>query len=157
MISVRKVQYRQAYKFINECLNYFDDYNSNVRPNIETEDSVYIVNNGSKDVGMFTISIMPDGSEIQPTFWLHPKSCKMGLLNIQKAAAIHCYTRALKEEIDVVIIKCKDLLTCRTVKRLCPGFISHSLTHNIHLCVCALDEIEDKYKVDSNYCFEMEI
>ena len=157
MISAREVQCISCLKFISECLEYFEDYNGGLLPEISADECVYIVNNGTKDVGIFTINILPDKSEIQPMFWMHPKSCKMGLLAIQKAAAVYCYTRAFKEGISLINIRCKDLLTCRAIKRICPGFVSHSLTHNIHQCVCTLDDIQDKYKVDSDYCFALEI
>lgn len=155
MITIRKVRIDQYRSFVLECLDYFSDYNGDLIFDSDTE--FFIVNNNIKDVGLFTVSVSANGKEITPTFWAHPRVCKMGLLTIQKAAAMHCYARAYKENINYIMFRFRDALSSRTIRRLCPGVVEHLIDVNYYLCVCKLSDIKCNYEVDENYCFSLDI
>jgi hypothetical protein len=159
MMSVRCSTMGLSKSFVDACHYHFEEYNGYFNPPYHPDTKIFVVHRGNKDIGYYVITGTELPHDISAEFWMHPRTCPMGLLALQKAAAITCYTVGYAKKYKRMILRVKDSLSGRTVKKLCPGVVEHKLGKDYILMFLDFSHVSTPpiYKLNDDYSFEIDL
>lgn len=158
-MSVRRSTMGRSKSFVDACHYHFEEYNGYFNAPYHPDTEIFIVHRGNKDVGYYRITGTELNHDISAEFWMHPRTCPMGLLALQKAAAVVCYTLGYKKQYKRMVLRVKDSLSGRAVRKLCPGVVEHKLGKDYILMFLDFSNLKEapKYVLNDDNSFEMNI
>lgn len=153
MIDVRRSTFGESRRFAEECYEHYGEY-LGYHPDLierafEYYEEIFIVNKANKDLGFFRQIITQNQNEISCEMFPSPRCCNLGLLSIVKVATVRTYLVAKNYSYKAILIRVRDPLSARTIKRLLPGMNEHRLGENNLICYSEVSKLNPL-----NFAFE---
>lgn len=155
LVEVRRSTVGRSEDFVRKAVRHFSDYNSYEGGEFDPGEVIWIVHRGNRDVGFFRITI--GEGVVSPEFWMHPHTCPKGLINVQRAATMHCMERVRRGDAESMMISVKDKYSVRVIGALCP-MIEVTPVRNAYCCGCEKWDIpKDLYPMTETFEFGFKI